>query len=179
MGQTQASKRLSAAAPIFELVTSPLAGGTFMGLKRLRWYKMDLAPVNKWPQQSWKGEFLDPRIGQEPMILSSPSQSPAGGASQLFWTTPGNLLMPDVGEGSHKFIDLTSLLRNKLATVAFQESCYEIWISVEPKKWNQTQPIPTSHRRQPAALGWVESTWQWRVHNWTRKGSAGPNTICV
>jgi hypothetical protein len=60
--------------------------------------------------------------------------------------------MPDVGEGSRKFIDLTSLLRNKLATVAFQESCYEIWISVEPKKM-ETQPIPTSHRRQPAALG--------------------------
>ena len=89
MGQTQASKRLSAAAPIFELFTSPLSGGTFMGFKRIRWYKMDLAPVNTWPQQSWKGEFLDPRIGQEPMILSSPSQSPAGGASQLFWATPG------------------------------------------------------------------------------------------
>ena len=76
------------------------------------------------------------------MILSSPSQSPAGGASQLFWTTPGNLLMPDVGEGSHKFIDLTSLLRNKLATVAFQESCYEIWISVEPKKMESNTAHP-------------------------------------
>jgi len=62
--------------------------------------------------------------------------------------------MPDVGEGSHKFIDLTSLLRNKLATVAFQESCYEIWISVEPKNGIKHSPSrpPTGGNQ----LRWAE-----------------------